>query len=146
MANLDLAKNNKQEIEKQILQMAETGIISDDEASIIKVDGIYKLLNNPEFVSLCSGADKVYKEKEFYMLYGEGEIKSVMQGIIDLLIIKGENMYVLDYKTGNITSKNNLEKYRKQLELYSEAAEHSFGKKVQKAALCSLKNGDIVFS
>lgn len=77
----------------------------------------------------------VYKEKPFMIklsaleagLDGSGYV--LVQGVIDLMIIDGDNVTVVDYKTGKIHSA--LEDgYIKQVNLYALAVEKLLGKRV----------------
>jgi ATP-dependent exoDNAse (exonuclease V) beta subunit len=50
----------------------------------------------------------------------------VVQGIIDMLIQTARGLVVIDFKTDNVTAKQAVQRaelYRRQLELYSRAAE-----------------------
>ena len=77
----------------------------------------------------------VYKEKPFMLklsaseagLSGSGQV--LVQGVIDLMVVDGDNVTVVDYKTGKIHSA--LEDgYAKQVNLYAKAVERLLGKKV----------------
>jgi len=70
---------------------------------------------------------------------GEGEI--LIQGVIDLLCIKGDEAVIVDYK---YTTEENISvliaRYRKQLELYAYAVEKVLKKKVIKACLVNIRS------
>lgn len=75
---------------------------------------------------LCDGA-KVYKEQPFVFKtaaapYGYDGGEMLVQGVIDLLIIKDGNAIVVDYKTGSISSK-----YKTQLSVYAAAVKRILG-------------------
>lgn len=146
LSKLDLFKSEENEIQKQIDTMVNDGILSNDEAENINAKEISLLLSNKEFKNLICDADKIYKEKEFYMLYEkENQTPSVMQGIVDLLIIKNNKLIILDYKTGNLSNKEILEKYTRQVEIYALAMKKCFDMEIDKMCIASVKNGKMIF-
>lgn len=78
---------------------------------------------------------KIYKEKPFMLklsakdagLSGKGDV--LVQGVIDLLIINGDEATIVDYKTGAIHGSFE-QGYFKQVNLYALAVERLLGKKV----------------
>ena len=71
------------------------------------LDGIAitKLLASKEFMELVSGT-KVLREQEFFMNISDDSDVQILQGVIDLAIIKSDGTAVIaDYKTGNFASK-----------------------------------------
>ena len=103
---------------------------------------ILDCLDNPFFKNLKTG-DKIMKEREFFAYVPANEILSganekdnvLIQGVIDLLVIRGEEMFVVDYKTGNLTDEK-IKKYSRQLDIYSRVAERIFGKRLAGKYLC----------
>ena len=54
--------------------------------------------------------------------------KVIVQGVIDGLVINGNNGEIVDYKTDRVNSAEELcEKYREQMKMYKKAAEECFG-------------------
>lgn len=145
LSNLDLSKNKCEEIKQQIENMVQKGIISEDEAKTIVVSYLSKLLSNKDFINLISGATEIYKEKEFFSLQKmTSSSESVMQGIVDLVIVKDNKIIVVDYKTGNITQKK-LERYEKQLSLYADAMQRCFDLPVCAKCVADVFSGKIIF-
>lgn len=144
LSHLDFSKKTDDEIKSQLIAMEEKGIISHEEMETIVVEKISNLFSNPEFQNLVSNADHVFREKEFFALNKTETSSSVMQGIVDLLVIKGNEMIVLDYKTGNLTN-TKLEKYKLQVAIYADAMERSFGLPVKKKGIISINSGEIFF-
>lgn len=64
----------------------------------------------------------------------------LVQGVIDLLLVKGDEAVIIDYKTTELNSIESAS-YRKQLELYKYAAESALGLKVTDALLYSFVDG-----
>ena len=87
--------------------------------------------------------DDIFKNnREIY------EDESVMlRGVIDLYFEEDDGLVILDYKTDWIDNNNKKEiihKYKKQLELYQEALEQSFNKKVSKKYIYSTCLGQAI--
>ena len=94
---------------------------------------------------IVSGADEVLREQPF-MLYvpynmvvpGDVTDKVLIQGIIDLVVVKGDEAILIDYKITNIKNGDILrKKYETQLKCYALAIEKSKGKKVKQKILYS---------
>lgn len=85
-------------------------------------------------------ADKIgnlFREKPFVLGLEEEELVLV-QGIIDVFWIEGDQVIVLDYKTDRVRDAMQLhDMYEKQLELYAQALETTTGKKVTERYLYS---------
>ena len=80
---------------------------------------------------------KVYKEQSFVARSKDG---GLVQGIIDLLAVNGDRALIIDYK---LTSVKNIdsEKYKKQINLYADAAENILGVRVTEMYLYSFSSG-----
>ena len=85
---------------------------------------VHKLVNNTSFLALIEGG-VCYKEKGF-------KIGKQLR-FVDLLIEKGDELIVIDYKTG----KNYESEYQKQVAFYMKSVEQLSGKKVR-GYLCYL--------
>ena len=67
----------------------------------------------------------------------------ILQGAVDLLIVKTSGIIIVDYKTDRVNSTDELVKrYHKQLELYKEAVEMCFEKPVSKCLIYSIHLGE----
>ncbi len=144
LSHLDFSKKTDDEIKSQLIAMEEKGIISHEEMETIVVEKISNLFSNPEFQNLVSNADHIFREKEFFALNKTETSSSVMQGIVDLLVIKDNEMIVLDFKTGNLNSQK-LEKYKLQVAIYADAMERSFNLPVKKKGIIGINSGEIIF-
>lgn len=66
----------------------------------------------------------------------------MLQGIIDLYFIENDEIVLVDFKTDNVDSGDELVKrYRIQLELYKRALEEITGMRVKESIIYSLKLG-----
>ena len=142
------------DIENMIFNLVEKEIITQNEADTIDVNLIYQYTKSQLFEELRE-AKEVHKEQPFYINIPAKDIVSeaenskkniLVQGIIDLYYIdKNNNLVLIDFKTDYISDELNakekiLDKYRVQLEIYKTALEQALGRKVNKTALCLIKD------
>ena len=152
---LDEKKDYKlKDIQNMILNLVEKEIITQNEADAIDVNLIYQYTKSQLFEELRQ-AKEVHKEQPFYINIPAKDVVSeaenskkniLVQGIIDLYYIdKNDNLILIDFKTDYISNEPNakekiLDKYKVQLEIYKTALEQALGKKVNKTALCLVKD------
>lgn len=142
------------DIQNMILNLVEKEIITKNEADAIDVNLIYQYTKSQLFEELRQ-AKEVHKEQPFYINIPAKDVVSeaenskkniLVQGIIDLYYIdKNDNLVLIDFKTDYISQEPNakekiLEKYKVQLEIYKTALEQALGRKVDKTALCLVKD------
>ena len=92
-----------------------------------------------------------YRETSFNLNVSANEVYSfdsdigeevMLQGIIDLYFIENDEIVLVDFKTDNVDSGDELVKrYRIQLELYKRALEEITGMRVKESIIYSLKLG-----
>ena len=142
------------DIQNMILNLVEKEIITQNEADAIDVNLIYQYTKSQLFEELRQ-AKEVHKEQPFYINIPAKDVVSeaenskkniLVQGIIDLYYIdKNDNLVLIDFKTDYISNEPNakekiLDKYKVQLEIYKTALEQALGRKVNKKALCLVKD------
>ena len=142
------------DIQNMILNLVEKEIITQNEADAIDVNLIYQYTKSQLFEELRK-AKEVHKEQPFYINIPAKDVVSeaenskkniLVQGIIDLYYIdKNDNLILIDFKTDYISNEPNakekiLDKYRVQLEIYKTALEQALGRKVNKTAICLVKD------
>ena len=142
------------DIQNMILNLVEKEIITQNEADAIDVNLIYQYTKSQLFEGLRQ-AKEVHKEQPFYINIPAKDVVSeaenskkniLVQGIIDLYYIdKNDNLVLIDFKTDYISNEPNakekiLEKYKVQLEIYKTALEQALGRKVNKTAICLVKD------
>lgn len=116
--------------------------LTKEEAELVDDKAILSILNQPFFNNLSS-SDIIIKEREFFAYVPANEVLGdtdatddvLIQGVIDLLVVKGDDMYVIDYKTGSLTEEK-IKKYTYQLDVYSKVAERIYQKKLCGKYLC----------
>lgn len=101
--------------------------------------------------SLINKNDVVLKEQKFVMCLPYNQIcnsnitdKVLVQGIIDLLIIKPDQIVLVDYKLSHKSKQQLLKSYSKQLELYALAVSKNFKSLPIKKCILSLLSGEII--
>lgn len=142
------------DIQNMILNLVEKEIITQNEADAIDVNLIYQYTKSQLFEELRQ-AKEVHKEQPFYINIPAKDVVSeaenskkniLVQGIIDLYYIdKNDNLVLIDFKTDYISNEPTakekiLEKYKVQLEIYKTALEQALGRKVNKTAICLVKD------
>lgn len=138
-------------VKKELDRMYEEGKIDSDTIKLVDPNLIARILSLSLFEKINQDNSKVYREREFYyqmpasiMLNTKTKEKVLMQGIIDLLVIKDDCFDIIDYKTSKLSGYNLINKYRAQLELYSFAMEKAIGKPLGAAYIVSFVTGEVV--
>ena len=98
-----------------------------------------------QFRPLINDADQVLREQKFMMYVPHNLLtnslitdKILVQGVVDLIVVKGDSAIIIDYKLSNVhNSKVLAEKYATQLHCYAMAVEKSLNKKIDKKILYS---------
>ena len=139
------------EINQLIEYLVNSGKIDKDLASSIKPKEILKAI---EVVSpLLQDGKMIYREKQFLLCenynklvgFTDNNTKVIVQGVIDLAVVKDDQVYILDYKTNRgITAENLAKEYKLQLNLYQKAFEEATNMKVTKKYLYSFNLGELI--
>ena len=97
------------------------------QAARLDADRLAAILAMPVFAGL-RGA-RLYREQPFLLglpasrLYaGASEDTVLVQGVVDLLAVRGEEAVVVDYKYSSLSEQTLREEYAPQMEIYAEAA------------------------
>ena len=138
------------DFDSEIARLLNDGIVTKEELSLVDLSGVKKVISSPlfEMIAKC----KLYKEQYFVCKAPakdviEGSLsneKVLLQGVIDLLVIDGDDAYIVDYKYSSKGRDALIKTYAKQLKLYKYAVETSLNIKVKKTYLVSLLSGEIV--
>ena len=116
--------------------------LSKEELEFIDEKVVHNVLEL-DFFKQIKNTSIILKEREFYAnlpakIYkdeADENDKFIMQGVIDLLIFDGNEVILLDYKTGKLDDKK-LENYTFQMNIYADVAEKAFNKKITHKFLC----------
>lgn len=143
MEKLDLSQINTQsEVENQLTNFVNQGIISPDEKEAVDIDKIVKF-SQSEIGKRISVSNNTlrrefsfkYLENASYILKTDVSDKLVIQGTIDAFFEdKDGNLVLIDYKTDKIRNgdiSSVVDKYKVQLDCYANALESIMHKKVK---------------
>lgn len=153
MQNIDFNIECIEDVKEQVESLVLKNIISKQEADVVDCAKIASFFVSPLGVRL-KNADKVFREEAFAMAIpasmitgddADFEQKVMVQGIIDCYFFEGDNIVLLDYKTDRNCSEENIVKnYKKQLDIYAEALEKKFFKKIYEKFIYLFHNGGII--
>lgn len=141
MENVDFFDSTNSDL--LIDKLVKTNVLTQQDAQMVnasKIDNCKK-----QICLLIESNDIVFKEKEFIfypklsnILQTDYDNRVLVQGKVDLIIIKPEGIILVDYKTSRISNEERLkDEYKLQLDLYAKAVESFYGKKVIKKIIYS---------
>ena len=137
LENLDF---NAKSADNELIRQLSQGVLLPEQAKLLDKNTLQKIVNSGVFARL--DGYKIYREQPFVAGFSakevgykkaEGEI--LVQGIIDLLAVKGDEAIILDYKATGKSREEMLGKYKTQLEIYKKAVENVMKLKVKKTIL-----------
>lgn len=149
---LDLRSLNSEEATKnQLEQCLEKGLIHERDLEEVDLSLLMQFAKTTLYDLICS-ADHLEREKRFLLAFpacelfeDAGEEQMVVQGMIDCLVEKDGEFYLIDYKTDSDTNFERAKRrYGMQLYFYSRAVEQIYGKKPVKTYLYFIKTGEIM--
>ncbi len=130
--------NASKSIKDELSRLIQNGHLNLDESDIVEKSKIESFFKSDMYKRILE-SDQFLREQEFTMstelpvldptlkAYGENVI---VQGIMDGLMINGEDGEVIDYKTDRISDPDKLvDRYREQMRVYKLAAEKCFNLK-----------------
>ena len=155
MEVIDLERvNNINEIKEQIQEMIKKEIITEKQSMVLNPFKIYKFFKSGVGRRALKSHFKrreqtIYSQMNMTDIYLNNEdIQNnraiyeeeslMMRGIIDLYFEEEDEIVIVDYKTDYIDDDNKQEvinRYKKQMELYSDALSNLTGKKVKESYL-----------
>ena len=147
------AGSDAQAVETQLRSFRENGRMSPEFADSINLGQIKRFLDSPlgKRTAKCAAAGQIRREQPFVMgipasrlgkEYPDTE-QVLVQGIIDLYLTEEDGEIVLvDYKTDRVKTPESLaERYKTQMDYYTEALEKLTGKRVKERILYSFSLG-----
>lgn len=125
LENIPIRKYNIKSLEEEIDNMVSLGKITIEDKRQIKIEKIFSFLTSDVYDIMLS-AEVVQKEHKITFLtpakYYDDTLTSgdiLTEGVVDLLFIKDDIYYIVDYKTDNVTDESELiKRYKLQLDLY----------------------------
>ena len=138
----------EQLVSDTIKSEVKTGKLTKEQADIIMPEKCVSMLKSKLGQRMIKAATegKLYEEKSFFYGMDADRIRPefpkeemmLIQGIIDVYFEEDGELVLADYKTDAVKTADELvKKYRKQLEIYSEALEAASGKKVKEMLIYS---------
>ena len=133
--------------ENELKRLCSLNFFSEKEAAAVKIKDV-KVFTLSDIFKGMLNADKLFREYKFIynipsekLGFEKGELIS-LQGIADCVFIKNGELTVVDYKTDNVKSGDELvERYKNQLFLYSSILSEIFEMPVSKTVIYSFKLG-----
>ncbi len=128
----------KTDLAGEIAKLVDNNIFTQKEADSLNISAIHNFLSS-ELYNRISNAEKYIREQEFSMSIPVSIVNSslpqnvndenvIVQGIIDGLVINGQNGEIVDYKTDRVNTAEELcERYKGQMSIYKKAVEECFG-------------------
>lgn len=132
-------------------KLVEDEFLTAEEAAAVDTDKLISFALS-EIGGRIAASPAVYKEKPFNLIYKIDGIDTMVQGIIDCFFEEDGQLVLLDYKTTNIRSKEELErrkaeiaeKYSVQMDIYRRALSEITGKTVKETCLYLTNAGEII--
>ncbi len=129
-----------------LLEKIKTGKkLTDEQLALLSVEKLRKILSSPLFGEIKGY--KLYKEQPFIAQMAANEISDakakgdvLVQGIVDLLAVKGDKAIIVDYKYSEKNVTRLKETYAYQLALYKKAVEKTLKLKVEKTILFNINS------
>lgn len=141
MQYIDFDSNTQEKLQNNIEFLINSGKFTTEELKFINTNSILKLLNNSQFKEIV-GEGVVLREREFFMNIAQDDVQ-IVQGVVDLAVIKQNKAVIFDYKTGNFMQKTKLKQYEEQINLYAQAIEKSFDVKVIQRGIIAIESGEL---
>ena len=146
LENLDFSAIG--DFDGQVERLKNSGITTEEELALIDPERIKASLIKNE-ISGISG--EVYREQDFIvyapadLLFGSDSKENVLlQGRIDLLVVRKDGAEVIDYKYSSLTGESLVRRYKKQLDLYAYAVENALKIKVVAKRIINVLTGENV--
>ena len=136
-------------VEKELNEFKNNGLITKEQFELLDASKLKSILKMNIFNQIKD--KEIYKEQKFCYQISAKELgydsneNILIQGIIDLLVISGNDVWLLDYKLSTIESEQDFIKaYKKQMYLYKCAIEKVLMKKVSRVILVNILQEKIV--
>ncbi|MBP3342658.1 MAG: PD-(D/E)XK nuclease family protein, partial [Peptococcaceae bacterium] len=141
--------------QEQLASHIANGRVLKEETELVNTKKILTFLQSPVAKRMVAAAvnGKLHKEQPFVLgvdakllseEFPENE-KVLIQGIIDVYFIEGNEIVLLDYKTDAVSTGDELvQRYKTQLDYYTKALENITGMRVKDRLLYAFKLDEVV--
>ncbi|MEG2405367.1 MAG: PD-(D/E)XK nuclease family protein, partial [Oscillospiraceae bacterium] len=133
-------------LQGEVDRLVENAFIKRDIADKLELDNVRLFLSSP-LIKRIASADKILREYDFITAIAANKVADtpkddtrqvLVQGIADLVIVKGKCAELVDYKTDKGKTAEELQiLYSKQLLLYRDAIQKRLGIAVEKCTIYS---------
>ncbi len=139
-----------QSVKSEISTKLENGLLKPADLELVDLNRIEKAVENIN--KIIGEQDVILKEKPFmtympldYAVKNGSDEKVLVQGVVDLMIIKPSEIVLIDYKTSRLkTHQAFKDRYSLQLELYKQAIEKFYKKPVTKKYIYSFYLNELI--
>lgn len=135
--------------DEQVEELLSSKIMTREELDSFELDKIKLALSNPIFKRFAN--KRLLKEKGFIVgllakdvLPVSSSAQVLVQGVIDLLVIDGDQAIIVDYKYSSKGRDGLIQTYAKQLDLYSKAVATALNKMVKEKIIVNIYSGEVV--
>ncbi len=145
---LELWNFKEKNVDNELIRQLSSGNLSQEQADLLNADALKKIIGNDLFLKL--GDFELRKEQPFISKLNAKEVgydasaDVLVQGVIDLLAVKGNKAIIIDYKASRKNAAALLKTYRPQLALYKKAIEKTLKLSVEKTLLLNLFSGELI--
>ena len=140
---------NEKNVDNELIRQLSQGVLGEEQAKLLNKNTLKRITKLKIFEELKGY--ELYREKQFIagfkardLGYADTDGEMLVQGVIDLLAVKGNEAIIVDYKDSGRSGEELLLTYRPQLVLYKKAVEKILNLKVTRAVLLSLRAGEAV--
>ncbi len=142
-------------LEGQMEALCEKGVLTEEYKNAVSYSKLNWFWKSPlaERMKKAQEEDRLYREQPFVYGISASRLKEefpaeetvLIQGIIDVFFEEDGEIVLLDYKTDSVKKAEELvERYKTQLDYYTEAIEKLTGKRVKEKLLYSFALGEVV--
>ncbi len=134
----------ERDVFSEVERLYDEGILSAEQKELISIEEINKLIKG-EFSDIIKKGKLLREFRFLSTTLQEFGDKSMLQGVVDALVLAEDGIYIIDYKTDRVLDVSILqERYQKQLDLYAEAIERHFEQPVLKKYIVSVYKNEIL--
>lgn len=159
LQQVDLHRQPTEENVTELIEhLVEDGILQENVAQAIDVDGILRFYASPVGQEVLANPDTTYREVPFSLLMKatrafknfdkDDDQRILIHGIIDGYVESADGVILFDYKTDRLTPKTTVdtihERYEGQLRLYATALAKILGKPISEKYLYLLSSDQLV--
>lgn len=136
------------DVHAQADKLTDMGILSEAEAKALNYGSLESFFRSPLYARMKKSGE-IRREQKFLIEISElslddelgkeyNNTNGMLQGIADCMFAEGDGFILLDYKTDRVTGEKVLiDRYYRQLYLYSIALEKIFGRKISEGYIYS---------